>query len=324
MKRHFNSQGIHITPSSNNQPLKRGLVKRRFSVYIVIVLGLLGIAPQAGITAEPTDSGVPGCPPSALDQSSLHVVQGNETLDSVATTYGLLPSSIVALNPNIETTAVAAGDRLRIPPYNGSLYSVPAGATWQDLADQFAMRADVLFESNGCGMTPPQQVFVPGMGGQVTSGVARQPSLVEPLTFNTLPLENDVAIALGYGWQQPIPDAQAVFHSGVDFEASTGTPVLSVAAGTVAFAGERGSYGNVIVINHDRGVQTRYAQLSDINVDRGDTVTTGEQIGLSGESGDVPMPHLHFEVRLNSPSGWVAQDPSLYLNSLGPTSRSSP
>ena len=95
-----------------------------------------------------------------------------------------------------------------------------------------------------------------------------------------------------------------------------GTSVTAVANGTVAFAGEKGDYGNVVVINHAQGVQTRYAQLSDINVKLGDTVTPGDLIGRSGDSGSVTMPHLHFEVRLNSPSGWVAQDPYLYLNAL--------
>lgn len=313
------SQLIKISSILSGQFLQHLSGPQRLNWSMMLALGFLGVTAQPGITVETPEAEVNGCPPSALDQATVHVVQANETLASVATTYGVLPSSIMALNPTTQSGAVTTGDRLHIPPYNGSLYGVPSGTTWQELAAQFGMRADVLFESNGCGMTPPQQVFIPGLGGRVTSGSANQPSQTEPLTFNALPLQNGAAIALGYGWQQPSVDTPAIFHSGLDFEASMGTPVAAVAAGTVAFAGEKGSYGKVVVINHDRGVQTRYAQLSDITVTLGDTVTMGDPIGFSGQSGGATMPHLHFEVRLNSPSGWVAQDPSLYLNTLEPT-----
>lgn len=282
----------------------------------ILSMGLWGtsISPSMGSGLKQS---VAGCPPSALEQTTLHVVQPNETIESLASTYALVPSSILAVNPSIPSGTVKAGDRLQIPPYNGSVYSVSSGTTWQELADQFGMRADVLFEANGCSMTPPATAFIPGLGETVSiSAGTPQTAQPEPLTFNLLPVQTEAAIALEYGWQQSSLEEAAVFHSGIDFSAPLGTTVTAVADGTVAFAGEKGTYGQVVVINHARGVQTRYAQLSEVSVRIGDTVSAGESLGLSGQSGNVTTPHLHFEVRLNSPSGWIAQDPYLYLNSL--------
>ncbi|MDP8934673.1 MAG: M23 family metallopeptidase, partial [Cyanobacteriota bacterium] len=87
--------------------------------------------------------------------------------------------------------------------------------------------------------------------------------------------------------------------------------VLAVDSGTVAFAGEQDSYGNLVVINHSGGRQTRYAHLSRLSVVTGQQVKTGDKLGMVGATGrpDTDKPHLHFEVRYYSPQGWVAQDP---------------
>ncbi|MEU4082153.1 peptidase [Streptomyces venezuelae] len=87
------------------------------------------------------------------------------------------------------------------------------------------------------------------------------------------------------------------YHTGVDFMASTGTTVLAVGPGTVYSAGNGGAYGNQVVIQHADGTFSQYAHLSSISVSAGQTVTGGQQIGLSGATGNVTGPHLHFEMR---------------------------
>ncbi|WP_306329951.1 M23 family metallopeptidase [Streptomyces venezuelae] len=87
------------------------------------------------------------------------------------------------------------------------------------------------------------------------------------------------------------------YHTGVDFMASTGTTVLAVGPGTVYSAGDGGAYGNQVVIQHADGTFSQYAHLSSISVSAGQTVTGGQQIGLSGATGNVTGPHLHFEMR---------------------------
>ncbi|OYV29956.1 MAG: peptidase M23 [Thiomonas sp. 20-64-9] len=84
-------------------------------------------------------------------------------------------------------------------------------------------------------------------------------------------------------------------HEGVDYAAHIGTPVPSVAEGRVKFAGMQSGYGNVVKIGHPGGFETVYAHLSSIAVKPGQTVSEGELIGKTGNSGTSTGPHLHFE-----------------------------
>jgi len=86
-------------------------------------------------------------------------------------------------------------------------------------------------------------------------------------------------------------------HTGVDLNATTGTPVTSVGPGTVTSAGYDGSYGNKIVVRHDDGTETWYCHLSAINVGVGSAVTNSTVIGLVGATGNVTGDHLHLELR---------------------------
>lgn len=90
---------------------------------------------------------------------------------------------------------------------------------------------------------------------------------------------------------------RAAFHSGMDFRAGMGTPVLAAASGTVSHAGPRGGYGKMVEIDHGNGLTTRYAHMSRIGVAVGQTIASGQQVGLSGSTGRSTGPHLHFEVR---------------------------
>jgi murein DD-endopeptidase MepM/ murein hydrolase activator NlpD len=90
-----------------------------------------------------------------------------------------------------------------------------------------------------------------------------------------------------------------VAHIGVDMSAPTGTPIHAVSDATVAFAGRRGAFGNLVILDHGQGYQTYYAHLSafaeDLTVGR--VVPRGQVVGLVGATGRATGPHLHFEVR---------------------------
>ncbi|MDH6575391.1 murein DD-endopeptidase MepM/ murein hydrolase activator NlpD [Kitasatospora sp. MAP5-34] len=101
-------------------------------------------------------------------------------------------------------------------------------------------------------------------------------------------------------------------HTGVDFAASVGTSVKAVGNGTVVTAGNGGAYGNQIVIKLADGHYAQYAHLSSIQVHPGQTVQAGQQIGLSGATGNVTGPHLHFEIR-TTPNYGSDIDPVAYL-----------
>jgi murein DD-endopeptidase MepM/ murein hydrolase activator NlpD len=89
------------------------------------------------------------------------------------------------------------------------------------------------------------------------------------------------------------------FHTGIDFPAAAGTPVLAAAGGRVTHAGAlAGGWGTVVVIDHGQGLRTWYAHLRATRVRVGRNVPAGAVIGLVGASGRATGPHLHFEVQL--------------------------
>ncbi|MFB6657091.1 peptidoglycan DD-metalloendopeptidase family protein [Streptomyces microflavus] len=135
--------------------------------------------------------------------------------------------------------------------------------------------------------------------------------------------------ANGSGWSAPLANPNVTtqyrasgaswssgYHTGSDFQAASGTPVLAIGPGTVVSAGNSGSYGNEVVIQHEDGMYSQYAHQSSLNVSVGQTVTGGQQIGLSGSTGNSTGPHLHFEVR-TGPSYGSDVDPIAYLRQHG-------
>ncbi|WP_329168224.1 LysM peptidoglycan-binding domain-containing M23 family metallopeptidase [Streptomyces sp. NBC_01685] len=133
----------------------------------------------------------------------------------------------------------------------------------------------------------------------------------------------------GSGWAAPVENPNVTtqyrasgaswssgYHTGSDFQAASGTSVRSIGPGTVVSAGWSGSYGNEVVIQHEDGMYSQYAHLSSLEVSAGQTVTGGQQIGLSGTTGNSTGPHLHFEVR-TGPSYGSDVDPIAYLRSHG-------
>jgi len=99
-----------------------------------------------------------------------------------------------------------------------------------------------------------------------------------------------------FGWRN-LSVAGNRFHGGVDFVATTGTPVAAARGGRVVFAGWGGAYGFAVYLDHEAGWQTRYAHLSRIDVVIGDVVRQGARIGAVGSTGASTNAHLHFEVR---------------------------
>jgi murein DD-endopeptidase MepM/ murein hydrolase activator NlpD len=105
-------------------------------------------------------------------------------------------------------------------------------------------------------------------------------------------------------------------HSGQDFVVPSGSTVRAAHTGTVVTAGWGGAYGNNIVIKHGSHLYTQYGHLSKIEVHLGEKVTTGEEIGKSGSTGNSTGPHLHFEVR-TTPYYGSSVEPLHFLKAHG-------
>lgn len=101
------------------------------------------------------------------------------------------------------------------------------------------------------------------------------------------------------------------FHPGLDISADKGDPVYATADGTITNASAAGNYGNLVVIDHGYGLETRYGHLSAFKVKEGRAVKRGDLIGLVGSTGRATSAHLHYEVRAN---GKILNPLQLLLN----------
>lgn len=112
-------------------------------------------------------------------------------------------------------------------------------------------------------------------------------------------------ITSGFGWRWGRQ------HTGIDISVPVGTPVKAADGGTVTFSGRYGDYGNLVIIDHGDGYETYYGHNDQLMVSKGEKVFKGQTIALSGKTGRVTGPHLHFEVRRFG----VPADPMKYLGS---------
>ncbi len=106
------------------------------------------------------------------------------------------------------------------------------------------------------------------------------------------PVDGTVTSPFGLRWRGFLPEV----HRGIDIDVPKGTEVRTMAPGRVRFAGTMGGYGTVVWMDHGGEVLTVYAHLSELRVRTGDVIGGGTAVGLSGATGEVTGPHLHFEL----------------------------
>ncbi len=132
-----------------------------------------------------------------------------------------------------------------------------------------------------------------------------------PIIF---PLSIPAQITSVFGWRIHPISGDMRFHTGTDIGAPMGTPVVAAYPGRVALADTLGGYGLTVILQHNDGTQeTRYAHLSEVYVEPGDFIEQGTTIGRVGSTGTSTGPHLHFEIREQTPEGWVAIDPGAQI-----------
>ena len=184
-----------------------------------------------------------------------------------------------SLRSAIEDVPVSAGLRSELDGAGGPY--VPLART-DDFADR-AVRAELLLEAV-----------------QRVKSVTDKLPIIDPVKGRR---------SSGFGGRLDPINGKPAFHSGLDYAAPRGTSVRATAAGRVRSAGRNGGYGLMVEIDHGGGLTTRYAHLSSISIERGDTVLPGAIIGKVGSTGRSTGPHLHYETRKNG----KAADPSVYL-----------
>ena len=227
-------------------------------------------------------------------------VKGPGTASAVARfqrAHGLVPDGIAG-----PATRVALGRRGR--PAFGSRTIGPGMSGWDVAALQFRLA----WRGFPCG------TFDGGYGWRTVAAVRRfqawaglaADGIAGPATLTALrrPIRHS-PIWLIPPVRAPIGDRFGPrgnkFHPGIDYPASSGTPVRAAGRGRVIFSGwDSGGYGKLVVIEHPLGVRSMYAHLSRIDVAPGRYVVAGSSVGAVGSTGYSTGPHLHFELRLGS------------------------
>ncbi|NOY70076.1 MAG: M23 family metallopeptidase [Deltaproteobacteria bacterium] len=117
------------------------------------------------------------------------------------------------------------------------------------------------------------------------------------------------SISSGFGYRKSPFSGKREFHTGIDIADGIGAGVRATADGVVTFSGRRGTFGNLVVIDHGHGIVSMYGHLSKCIVEQGEKVIKGQAVGAVGSTGRSTGPHIHYEVRFNG----IPMDAGKYL-----------
>lgn len=254
------------------------------------------------------------------EKETLHKIVAGDTLHSIARQYDVEEDQLLADNKGINEKKLDVGRTIVVRQQAPVLtYEVVEKMTYDKTIEHEVeeQKSDDIYE----GITETKQAGSDGVS-EITARVTLQNGKKvkednlsttvksEPVTEVVLvgtkerpptvgsgkyiwPLKDGFTRSSGFGarWGR--------LHKGIDLAVSVGTTVYAADGGTVTEAQYSGSYGNVVVIDHQNGQETRYAHNSKLLVKKGDKVYQGQAIAKSGNTGRSTGPHLHFEIRIN-------------------------
>jgi murein DD-endopeptidase MepM/ murein hydrolase activator NlpD len=279
-------------------PLDRTSIIPRpvLAMGVAVALALAAAAGWARTTPDAPDAGASVLPPATARPMSVDTLliggyaRGTfrEALGVIASDLSEAEREMVGMHldkifaPLLEGEGLRGGGRLRVAyertrRHDGSTRAI------QVLAAQAAVSGGMhtIFVHEGA-ETPG---YYDDLGRSLDRGAWAQPL-------------NHIRVTSAFRMDRMHPILRRVLpHLGVDYGAAYGTPVYATADGSVAFAGDRGGYGNMVEVQHPNGYETRYAHLSRIAVRPHQPVRQGDLLGYVGMSGLATGPHLHYEVR---------------------------
>lgn len=223
-----------------------------------------------------------------------YTVQAGDCLWSIAEKFDV-DIDLLAIANKMGTEDVLPEDtELVIPEDNKITYTVSRGDTLWGLAKKFNTTVETLVSENGTAilktLTTEQEIIIPVQGSiEETDREGTSPVMGGNIPdLDSWPVMGTLSSGFGKRWGR--------MHKGIDIAADKGEPIKAVEGGIVAFAGDRGTYGKTVIINHGDGFRSLYAHTSKLNVSSGERVEKGQVIALVGNSGRSTGPHLHLEL----------------------------
>ena len=231
-----------------------------------------------------------------------HVVRSGETLLSIASLYGIAPQTLAYNNAIADTADLRLGQSLIVPPFDAALHVVRQGETLADIATYFGVGAEAISAADRSTFEAADDT--PGRMLVVAVPDARYPG------FRLRVSESPRVLAPRVRWPTDgvITQLFSSGHPGVDIAAAYGSPIVATDAGTVSAVGVRGPGGLAVCVYHDWGLETCAYHTSEVFVEVGERVVSGQRIAAIGLTGTTTGPHVHWEARTNG----VLVDPMTY------------
>jgi len=240
-----------------------------------------------------------------------YTVVGGDTLSTIARRYSLGTQTLLWANNLSDRDFIKPGQVLKIPPQDGVLITVKKGDTVASLAKKYSGKTDTILSANQLAsaddLDAGEQVLIPGgeppappapaqtaqpqksIIGRIVSGGTKRPASARATGARFVWPTSDRRINQYY---------RGSYHTGVDIEGVSSSPIYAAAAGKVIYSAyNRSGYGLHIIIDHGNGYTTLYAHASKTFVKSGDRVDQGETIAMVGTTGRSTGTHLHFEIR---------------------------
>lgn len=226
-----------------------------------------------------------------------YTVKSGDTISSICLKYGLSNvGTLISVNNIKNVRALAAGQKLKIPNYDGVVYTVRSGDTLEGLSVRYGVAVETILDVNDM----PSDTVMPGNVLFIPGGKLDNETLQNALGNSFIcPLSCSYRISSYYGKRADPFTGVASNHTGMDLAVAQGTPIRASKGGTVVTAGWSNTYGNYVIISHSGGYQTLYAHMTKYTVKKGQVVNQGELIGYVGSTGYSTGPHLHFSVYKN-------------------------
>jgi murein DD-endopeptidase MepM/ murein hydrolase activator NlpD len=266
------------------------------------------------------------------EKNTVYEVQQGDTLSEISLKTEIPLDQIIEMNDTLddENSTIRVGDELiiTIPEpelsverqeeiyyeedydlpteyiYNDDWYTTDSVVRQQPSAGHRKVAAVVTYHNDSVTDTEilKEEVTMAPVAKIVEVGTKIPPTYIKPISGGRL--------SSNFGRRSAPTKGASTYHKGIDWATPVGTSVVASCSGTVTRAGWGSGYGYVVYIDHPDGRQTRYGHLSKVLVKVGQTVSQGDKIALSGNTGRSTGPHLHFEILI----GGSQVNPLQYLN----------
>ncbi len=248
------------------------------------------------------------------EENETYVVEEGDCLSSIAEKYDLYMAEILGMNPGLTADSVIGiGDLITVTVpkpelsvivtkqmtyeesyeadeeyvYNDNLYTTDRKVLSEGTTGYRQVKAKVVYENNAeiSREIVEESVITPATPKVIEVGTIVPPTFIKPLAGGRF------SSGFGRRW--------GTMHKGVDWACPIGTAINASCDGKVVTAGWVRGYGYLVEIAHSNGMHTRYGHLSQMLVSVGESVSQGEKVALSGNTGDSTGPHVHFEIIVN-------------------------